>query len=373
MLPVRNFDPAFTRHFVTPHDADTGALARAFGVRHQKVSGLRDCEEALREAIQRTGVDILEIPLERDRSTLLRRAVLLDTAEAVDRDVATALPAPEHHAPAFPLTWRRLCREGTGVPVVFLHGFTRSAHSWSALAETLPTRPMLAVDLPGHGDSPSPDDMVYFGLESTADRLSELLDRLHYDRVHLVGYSLGARAAAVFAAMHESRLASLTLLSGTPGIENSEERKTRKREDAMLAATIEEGGLEAFVENWMQSPLFSRLAATRVEDVRLTRRERMGQHSHGLARSLRSAGQGSMQPVWELLASFTMPVLLVAGDRDLKYTALAEKMRGALPNARLETVPDAGHDVVLEGQQALAELLPSFWSESETGAADAEH
>ena len=68
----------------------------------------------------------------------------------------------------------------------------------------------------------------------------------------------------------------------------------------------------------------------------------------GLASSLRLAGTGTQEPLWDRLPALTMPVLLVAGALDAKFVAAAERMAGLIPHVTLAVVDGAGHTVHLE-------------------------
>src|SRR5207244_419732 len=76
-----------------------------------------------------------------------------------------------------------------------------------------------------------------------------------------------------------------------------------------------------------------------------------------LAAVLRGLGTGTMEPLWDRLQTVRMPALVVAGERDTKFRALGERLAAALPDARLEVVPGAGHAVHLEAPDAVAAAL----------------
>jgi pimeloyl-ACP methyl ester carboxylesterase len=103
-------------------------------------------------------------------------------------------------------------RAGSGPPLVLLHGIGHRRQAWSAVTGLLtPHRDVIAVDLPGHGQSP-PFDLHQ---RTPTDRLTEerlgLLDHLGLGRPHLAGNSLGARIALEAAAV--GRAASVTALA----------------------------------------------------------------------------------------------------------------------------------------------------------------
>jgi len=92
--------------------------------------------------------------------------------------------------------------EGTGTPVVFLHGLTLDRRTWRPVIDRLDGAvTSIAIDLPAHGDSggkPAP-------LESVAERIHQLLQTLGAERPVVVGHSMGAGIAGLYASEHPAR------------------------------------------------------------------------------------------------------------------------------------------------------------------------
>lgn len=88
---------------------------------------------------------------------------------------------------------------GCGAPVVFLHGLTFDRTSWQPVVDRLAGEfRCVTVDLPAHGDSPGPPRH----LERVAGELRDLLDALNVERPVVVGHSMGAVLALLYAARH---------------------------------------------------------------------------------------------------------------------------------------------------------------------------
>jgi 2-succinyl-6-hydroxy-2,4-cyclohexadiene-1-carboxylate synthase len=151
-----------------------------------------------------------------------------------------------------------------------------------------------------------------------------------------------------------SRVERLVLVGASPGIADAAERDARRRADAQLADRIERDGLEAFIDAWAAQPLFAGQPRG-VRDV--AQRDRRRSTAEGLAAALRGMGTGVMTPLWDRLGELRMPVWLVAGERDEKFRAIAERMAAAIPQARLTIAPGAGHAVHLEAPHAIADAL----------------
>lgn len=252
-------------------------------------------------------------------------------------------------------------QSGEGPPLLLLHGFTGAVASWATLRAALDVAyTTIAVDLPGHGRSSSPSDAVRYGLTRFADDFVRVLDALELERVALLGYSMGGRAALRIALAHPDRLAALVLESTSPGIADPARRRERLAADLVLARSLERDGVDAFVARWEGMPMWA--SQRRLPDAVLDaqRTQRRANDAVGLANSLRGAGAGVVESVMHRLAGLRVRALVVVGALDEPYVALGRSMQQALPDARLTVVPEAGHAVHLERPDDLAGAVLEF-------------
>jgi 2-succinyl-6-hydroxy-2,4-cyclohexadiene-1-carboxylate synthase len=233
-------------------------------------------------------------------------------------------------------------------PLVLLHGFTQTGRSWAGVVAALGERyRSLTPDLPGHGDAST-------RRPATIDACIAYLRGLRFDELVLGGYSMGGRIALHAALALPDRVRRLVLVSASPGLADPSERDARRDADAALAERIEAIGVPAFAREWARHPLFADQPRG-VAD--LAHADRLRNTSAGLAASLRGMGAGAMTPVWDRLGELRMPVTLVAGSRDEKFTAIAERMAEAIPHAELIVVGYTGHAVHLEDPVAVAHII----------------
>jgi 2-succinyl-6-hydroxy-2,4-cyclohexadiene-1-carboxylate synthase len=148
----------------------------------------------------------------------------------------------------------------------------------------------------------------------------------------------------------------LVLLSASAGIDDPETRAARRARDEQLATEIEdEDDVAAFVGRWLAQPMFASLDG----DAAATE-DRTRNTAPGLAASLRTMGTGTQEPLWERLDSLSNPALVVTGTTDVRFTRTGERLRDALGNSTLASIPGAGHAVHLE-QPALTARLVGHW------------
>lgn len=244
-------------------------------------------------------------------------------------------------------------------PVLLLHGFTGSHASFASLREALSgEHRVLSVDLPGHGATRVPP--AAFAMPAAAALLLEALDALGVGTFSLLGYSMGGRLAIALALEARERVTALVLESASPGIEDEEKRAARREADEALARSIEEDGVEAFVDRWEHLPLFASLAELSPGRRRRLREERLRSDASGLAKSLRRMGTGSQPWLGDRLHEITAPTLVVNGGRDTKFDTIAARMAASIPDARRVVIPGAGHVPHLERPEELHRAVSDF-------------
>ena len=237
---------------------------------------------------------------------------------------------------------------GSGPRVALVHGFTQTARSWGHVAGRLAHQhEVVAVDAPGHGDSSSLRSDLWTG----AAALVEAAGSATY-----VGYSMGGRLALHAALAHPGTVTRLVVLGATPGIDDATERAARQLSDDSLADDIERDGVDAFLTRWLANPMFARLPADPL-DIEDRRRNTTA----GLASSLRLAGTGVQESLWDRLAELSMPVLVLAGEYDPKFVDIGRRMTAAIgPHAAFKLVPNAGHAAHLEQPDHFLALIEPF-------------
>jgi 2-succinyl-6-hydroxy-2,4-cyclohexadiene-1-carboxylate synthase len=231
---------------------------------------------------------------------------------------------------------------GDGPKVMLLHGFTQTLRSWDTIAADLRKDfRVCTVDAPGHGRA----DQVRVDLPTAALLYAATLGRGTY-----IGYSMGARLALHIALEQPLVVERLVLLGGTAGLTSDRERAARRLADNALADTIEHDGVSAFLERWLAQPIFANVPDDRADRLQNT--------VSGLATSLRLAGTGAQDNLWDRLGELSMPVLVLAGEHDAKFTDIGHRMVERFgDNATFAMVPNADHAAHLEQPSAFLAVV----------------
>ncbi|MEV4972719.1 alpha/beta fold hydrolase [Streptomyces scopuliridis] len=282
--------------------------------------------------------------------------------------------------PGLTLTVRSRPASRAGAPpALYVHGLGGSSQNWSAMM------PLLAdvvdgeaVDLPGFGDSPPPDDGNY-SITGHARAVIRLLDAEARGPVHLFGNSLGGAVVTRVAAARPDLVRTLTLISpalpelrvqrtalptallAVPGVASLFGRLTRdwtaeqRTRGAMgltygdpTSVTEEDlGNAVREMERRLQLPYFW---------------DAMTNSARGIVNAYTLGGQHGL---WRQAERVLAPTLLVYGGRDLLVSyRMARRASVAFRGSRLLTLPDAGHVAMMEYPrqvaQACRELIDDY-------------
>jgi pimeloyl-ACP methyl ester carboxylesterase len=263
---------------------------------------------------------------------------------------------------------------------LYVHGLGGASTNWTDLAALLAVRfDGWAVDLPGFGRSRPPRRARY----SIRAHVRAVVDVLEHVRdqpgdgagrpVHLLGNSLGGLVSVLVARRRPNLVASLTLISPAmpvyrvptafsrallllllPGVPSVAARR--------IGAITPEEGVRAMIRICFGEP--SRVPPERLEQAVQEMRERAEQpwadralvgSMRGLITSYLRVGAAN---AWRAARSLTVPTLVIWGDRDrLVDPALAPRLAGVVPDARLSVIDGVGHVAMLEAPETTARAV----------------
>lgn len=231
---------------------------------------------------------------------------------------------------------------GSGPTLVFLHGAGDNAGTWAQVAPRFThDYRVLVLDLPGHGDSALNNGSVSIGAELQG--LEEVLEKKANGPVILVGNSMGAFVAMLYADKHPLKVAHLILVNGGAARQDFE--------GLSLTPANREEARTLF--NAMRDPSSPPTPGFVLDDfVRRTRKGPLGQLM---------ANRKEFDSHYFLgghLSDVSVPVDLLWGESDrLVPVEYADRMLKELPNARLTRIPKCGHVPQVECPQTFLQAL----------------
>jgi 2-succinyl-6-hydroxy-2,4-cyclohexadiene-1-carboxylate synthase len=259
------------------------------------------------------------------------------------------------------LNLEKISKNETGKKIFFLHGFTGSGNDWRNVIEKLPPAfTGYAIDLLGHGKSPSPDDVNYYTAEALVEHIDETVSSITTDKFILVGYSMGGRAALCYAVKNSAKLAGLVLESSTAGIPEEKERVVRKLDDEKLAEFIDQKPIESFVDYWMNIDIFGTLRRFSNERLAQIRKEKMLNNKIGLANTLRGFSTGRMPVLFNEIIKIKCPSLLLTGQLDSKFNSINSEMIKYFKKGKHVVIKNSGHNIHLEELASYIKTLNDF-------------
>lgn len=246
--------------------------------------------------------------------------------------------------------------EGEGPGVVLAHGFGGSARNFRPQLRALRDAFRVACyDARGHARSEAPDDFSAYDAEAQVADYAAVARQAGPGPVVAGGLSMGAATALAFARRHPEQVRALVLISHPAGARRGGGVASRAE---AFADAIEREGLEGAGARFVWGPDSGLSEA----DAKLVRQGFLEHPPHGLAHTLRAylARLPEPEALAPELAKLDMPALVVAGERDEASLAPCRSLAEALPRARLEIVPDAGHVVNLAAPKAFQAILRPF-------------
>jgi len=242
--------------------------------------------------------------------------------------------------------------EGSGPPLILIHGIGASRHSWDGLVRHLREDfRCISYDLRGHGRSPRPDPP--YTLDDLVEDLEVLRRELGLDRVHLAGHSLGGMIGPAYARRYPQHVLSLGLYSTAAFRTDDDSAKVRGVVAAMRAKGIAPV-LETLKDRWF-TPEF----AARCPDVITRRMQQVIDTDKDVFLSVFDVYAETEMAPW--LHEISHPSLVLTGENDGGCNPrLNRQIAAALPAAQLAILPVLRHAILLEAADAVAEPVLSF-------------
>jgi pimeloyl-ACP methyl ester carboxylesterase len=249
---------------------------------------------------------------------------------------------------------------GEGPPeLVLLHGGAQNAHTWDTVALAL-GRPLVAVDLPGHGHSDG-GRSGSLDLATNAADVATVVRALAPEALGVVGMSLGGMTTLALAEASPDLVRAVVLVDITPGVD---EQKS--------------GHIVAFIDGPESFPSFDEILARTIlfnptrsvsslrrgilhNAVQLEDGSWVWRYARFRAQEVRRS-PAEFRPSWDVVSNLTVPLMLVRGmlPQSVVDDADEAELLRRQPGARVEHVAEAGHSVQGDQPVELARLLDDF-------------
>jgi pimeloyl-ACP methyl ester carboxylesterase len=247
--------------------------------------------------------------------------------------------------------------EGTGVPIVLIHGFGAAIDWWDNVAPKLATdHRVIRVDLIGHGGTTAPRSG--YSIERQAALISAILDKLGVDRVTVIGHSMGGEVATALAEIKSERIERMILIDSPPTVGTTFTITTEAYLEPLLGEllshfqsdrAIRRGLAQAFAPGF---PVPEKFVA---DFKRLTYTSfRMAHHE--------SIAYRKSKPPYKRIAALKPrpPLLVVFGARDAIVPPEQAKLFEQVPGAKVTMIEGAGHSPMVESPAKTQQLIREF-------------
>jgi pimeloyl-ACP methyl ester carboxylesterase len=246
--------------------------------------------------------------------------------------------------------------------LVLVHGGAQNAHTWDTVAMAL-GRPLVAVDLPGHGHSDGPREGRSTDPHSNAEDIAVAIRALAPGAAAVVGMSLGGMTSIALADAHPDLVRTLVLVDVTPGV-------TGNKASQIIAFVNGPESFASFDEILERTIQFN--PTRTVSSLRrgiLHNAEQRDDGSwvwrHARHRSTMAEGEGTRRDygsLWDAISNLKVPLLLARGMREQSVVDDADEaeLLRRRPDARVEHVAEAGHSLQGDTPLELAALIEDF-------------
>nr|WP_091021932.1 alpha/beta hydrolase [Bacillus sp. UNCCL81] len=242
--------------------------------------------------------------------------------------------------------------QGKGKPIVLIHGFMGSHAYWDKVIPKLAEDfRVIAIDLPGHGDSTSIKEE--HSIEDYADTLKDLLDQLNINQVTLFGHSLGGYITLAFAERYSNYLNGFSLIHSTAYPDSEEAKKGR----AATAEKVKNEGVKNVVDGLIPKLFSPKNIQKNSSEIDLAKHIGYKTSVDGTIKALISMKNRPDRN--HVMNDTTLPVLLLAGKDD-QIIPPEKTFSVQKENIKTSTLNNAGHMSMYESPEELINEMKDY-------------
>lgn len=258
---------------------------------------------------------------------------------------------------------------GKGAPVVLLHGFPQTWYEWRKVMPVLAQRyTVIAPDLRGLGESSKPEN----GYDATtvAEDIYQLVNRLGFQRIYLVGHDIAGAAAYAYAAKHPNAVQRLVILESTvPGFEAEDTTGRLSKvwhpafhQEPDLPEALVTGRERTYLKYFFTKYAYDKNAVGSDDLSEYVRHYSVPGALRAAFAHYRAFPQAIEQNKQYAKTKLQMPVLALGGESVLGDLVLKSLQKVAV-NVRGGAIPRCGHWIASERPDYLADQLIKFFGE----------
>lgn len=241
-------------------------------------------------------------------------------------------------------------KNGTGLPVVFLHGFCEDHRIWKSFSNSFSGCQMICIDSPGFGHS---NQAAVPDMGHMADIVVALLDELGIEKCILLGHSMGGYISLAFAEKYEQRLLGLGLIHSSPYADDKKKKAQRLKEHKF----IEKYGTEIYISELIPKLFPKKYASSKIVKQLILQAQQYTPEGikDGLIAMMNRKDRSAV------LKKISCPVLIIAGEEDAIIPLDKSLSFSAYPNiCSMHFLPKVAHMGMFEATKKCHKIISDF-------------
>ena len=253
-------------------------------------------------------------------------------------------------------------REGNGEPILLIHGISSNSFIWNDITSHLSNKyDLIAVDLLGCGRSDKKTDISY-SIKSQAQLLSQFINKLGLDKVHLIGHDVGGGIGQIMAVKNSELFYSLTIINTIaydywPVQPIITMRTPIIRQIAL--STLDFGALKIIIKRGF----YYKEKVTKELMNQFWQQMNSRESRKAFLHFAKSLNNKNLLEISDDLKKINFPVLIIRGDADVYLDKTPSlRLHEDIPNSILKIIPTAGHFAQIDEPDIIAEFVSDFIS-----------
>lgn len=245
-----------------------------------------------------------------------------------------------------------VCR-GQGRVIVLLHGFLGALQIWDEFSEELSkNNRVVAVDLPGHGQSDVLDDV--HTMELMAEAVKAVLDELEINQCVVIGHSMGGYVALAFARLYPQLVKGLGLFHSQAAADSAETKENRRR--TVNIVKLNRGG---FISEFIPDLFAKANVAQFHSEIEQLKNLALKTSKEGVIAAIE--GMKERSGSFDLLINLPIPFLFIAGKEDARITVQNIMAQAILPqHSQVLILANVGHMGFVEAKVQTLNMIKGF-------------